>query len=310
MLKLGEIMAKKKKKQNKIEKRSAGESFGSFLRLLYNIFVKYTGLWLVTIYSIIGLIIWLVKRDNPFLAFDSIPHIWFNIGFFATIFISLLITIKKLVINPMKSVSRGFKNPTWQKKKPEEEEPYEEQPECYYDEPERPTPPPQRSDLEKRKDGKRPTSKEVRHAIKARKKLAKETKKFANEIYESQPTHEPFGQGYIAPSDYANPYYNRHGQDSMFSRGPAQPYIEQAPASRYSNSPESPLPTHKSPMVEERVYTTYQQQVPYSSPEEEPKIYMSALEPDVLVHEYSDRFEVYKMVKGKAVRDRVEFKNK
>lgn len=304
-------MAKKKKKQNKIEKRNAGEAFGSFLRLLYNIFVKYTGLWIVIIYSIIGLIIWLVQKSNPFLAFDSIPHIWFNIGFFAAILICLIITIKKLIINPLKSVSKGFKNSTWQKNKPEIVEEPEEEVEERYIEPRRPEPAPHRNDLEKRTDGKPPTAREVRRAIKARKKLAKETKKLAKEIYENQPPAQmPYDPGYIQPSDYANPHYNRHGQDSMFSRGPAQPYIEQVPANRYSNSPEPTLPSNTPPIIEERAYTTFRQQIPYDSPKEEPKIYMSALEPNVLVHEYSDRFEVYKMVNGKAVRDRVEFKNR
>ncbi len=41
---------------------------------------------------------------------------------------------------------------------------------------------------------------------------------------------------------------------------------------------------------------------------EEPKIYMSALEKDVLIHEYRDRFEVYKLSDGKKTLDRVEYK--
>lgn len=42
--------------------------------------------------------------------------------------------------------------------------------------------------------------------------------------------------------------------------------------------------------------------------EESPKIYLSKVEPDTLIHEFSDRFEVYKMVDGEAVKDRVEYK--
>ena len=42
---------------------------------------------------------------------------------------------------------------------------------------------------------------------------------------------------------------------------------------------------------------------------EKPRIYFSAVEEDVLVHEYSDRFEVFRVVNGKVVPDRVEYKN-
>ncbi|MBR1748044.1 MAG: hypothetical protein IJ735_07580 [Clostridia bacterium] len=42
--------------------------------------------------------------------------------------------------------------------------------------------------------------------------------------------------------------------------------------------------------------------------EEAPKIYRSGLDPDVVVHEYSDRFELYKIKGGKEVNIGVEFK--
>lgn len=46
----------------------------------------------------------------------------------------------------------------------------------------------------------------------------------------------------------------------------------------------------------------------YSDGEVIPKIYMSALEKDVLVHEYPDRFEVYKLDGGKKTLDRIEYR--
>ncbi len=46
----------------------------------------------------------------------------------------------------------------------------------------------------------------------------------------------------------------------------------------------------------------------YSSGEVIPQIYMSALEKDVLVHEYPDRFEVYKLDGGKKTLDKIEYK--
>lgn len=39
-----------------------------------------------------------------------------------------------------------------------------------------------------------------------------------------------------------------------------------------------------------------------------PAIYMSALEPDTLIHDYPDRFEVYKLDGGKKTLDRIEYK--
>lgn len=42
---------------------------------------------------------------------------------------------------------------------------------------------------------------------------------------------------------------------------------------------------------------------------EEPNIYLSKVEADTLIHEYNDRFEVYKLVDGRAIKDKVEFKN-
>ncbi len=47
---------------------------------------------------------------------------------------------------------------------------------------------------------------------------------------------------------------------------------------------------------------------PHSTNKEEPKIYLSKVESNTLIHEYEDRFEVYKMKDGKAVKDRVEYK--
>ncbi len=43
-------------------------------------------------------------------------------------------------------------------------------------------------------------------------------------------------------------------------------------------------------------------------PKEEPKIYMSAVEPNTLIHEYSDRFEVYVLDGGIKKLDRIEYK--
>lgn len=43
--------------------------------------------------------------------------------------------------------------------------------------------------------------------------------------------------------------------------------------------------------------------------EEAPKIYYSSLESNTLIHEYSDRFEVFRIIEGRLLRDKVEYKN-
>ena len=53
----------------------------------------------------------------------------------------------------------------------------------------------------------------------------------------------------------------------------------------------------------------------YSEPKEstvqkeEPKIYMSAVEPNTLIHEYSNRFEVYRLEAGEKELVSVEYKD-
>ena len=42
---------------------------------------------------------------------------------------------------------------------------------------------------------------------------------------------------------------------------------------------------------------------------ETPRIYYSAREKDTLVHEYNDRFEVFRVKDGRPVLDKVEYKN-
>lgn len=60
----------------------------------------------------------------------------------------------------------------------------------------------------------------------------------------------------------------------------------------YYNTPEAPYPPEAYRMAAQ----------------EKPKKYFSKVDPDALIHEYSDRFEVYRMVDGRPVRDKVEYK--
>jgi len=56
---------------------------------------------------------------------------------------------------------------------------------------------------------------------------------------------------------------------------------------------------------EERERAPERQRTAYESP----RIYYSALEKDTIVHEYADRFEVFRIRDGRPVLDKVEYKN-
>lgn len=254
-------MAKKKKENKNWKNAEKGEKFGSFLKLIFNVFFKYTGLGLVIIYGIFGLILYLKSKVNPFLKFDSIPHIWFNIGLFLVLLICIIIIVRNLIVKPMKGVVKGFRQPVWKKQEDDSssgQDDFESE----------------KTDLQIRDSkGRLPTARQVRKAKKERKKLEKQVKNTPMQEYQEESVDYGF-----------EPI-------SMNQNRPQEPYIEQVAYNPYSNNP-APVPTS------------------YSSPKEEPKIYMSALEPNILIHEYSDRFEVYRMINGRAIRDRIEFKNR
>lgn len=271
---------KKKEKETPKQKHSAGYVFGSILRFFFNLLCKYTGLWVVVLYGIIGLIIWPIK-ENPFkfdfkFASHSAMQLGYMIGFWLAALISAIITFKKLIINPMKNVVKGFKNPVWEKEssnrsvkeqKDLEENKSEEQNEIKKEKDSVLLPPKGEDRLTKRR---------IKKAKKERKLLARAVRQKVHkpeEIVEEESLEE------IETTPIAPPIYT-----------PPPQYTPPAPYSPYSNSP----------------FTAN----PYTPPKEEPKIYLAKLEPNTLIHEYSDRFEVYRLVNGKAVKDRVEFKNK
>lgn len=247
---------KKKKKQEETQKPDAGYIFGSILRFVYNVFVKYSGLWIAAIYTIFGLILWVSSGLNPF-KLDSEGHTLYLVFFFIFAFVSLVITIKKLIINPTKNIVKGFKSPAWQKKDTKDEPanatPTYQTTEEYYNIP-------THTNL---------TRKDIRQAKAAKAQLAKQTKKI--------------------PQLKRSVDYNEQPASTL-PPPPTPNFQSPPPYSPYSNSPWA--------------------QTTYSSPKEEPQIYLSILEANTLIHEYSDRFEVYRLINGNAVREKVEFKNK
>lgn len=321
-------MAFKKKKETATNKKGAGVIFGSVLRFLYNVFVKYTGLWIVTICAIVGLVIWISSGSNPF-KFDSEGHVLFLVIFFITALASLVITFKKLIINPTKNVVKGFKNPTWKKED-------------------------------------KTSSSEQGNSQNIPRENQYSTNQHYQQNYQNnqgQPYPNPNpSPNYINQGTY-NPN-NQYSSGQMYQNGP---YSPNAPYSSDQMYQQSPIPSYPQKEAERKdpkrlsrkeikaaikakkqldkekkglpkdiPYEPITQEIPlapptppvyqspppyspysnspwadnsYSSPKEEPKIYLSVLEPNTLIHEYSDRFEVFRLVNGKAVKDRVEFKN-
>lgn len=71
-------------------------------------------------------------------------------------------------------------------------------------------------------------------------------------------------------------------------------------------------PEAEEPTREPTPYTKNEEppEAVYARPEaERPKIYYSKREKDTLIHEYSDRFEVYRVIEGKPLLHKVEYKN-
>ncbi len=65
----------------------------------------------------------------------------------------------------------------------------------------------------------------------------------------------------------------------------------------------APINTFESPV--QPIYES----IPQTRAVEEPDIYMSAVEDNILIHEYSDRFEVYRLNGGEKTLVKVEYKN-
>ena len=112
----------KKKKETK-RKPSLGEVIGSGLRALVEFFVffckvvykvlSFTGLWIPLLYALFGLILYWS------LGFDPIRlDVWGTLylcGMIACVLACAVILIKNVVVRPVKSVIRGYKNPVWRR---------------------------------------------------------------------------------------------------------------------------------------------------------------------------------------------------
>lgn len=83
----------------------------------------------------------------------------------------------------------------------------------------------------------------------------------------------------------------------------------QTQPTQHSAPTQQNIPTHHSAPEYFRATANQEVVAPFSQrAKEEPKIYMSAVEQDLLIHEYSDRFEVYQLNGGEKKLVNVEYK--
>lgn len=112
-----------------------GLILGSILKLLVGIFkgvifvlswsIVYLGLWVPFLYAIVGLVLFFTVQFNPF-EWTTWGQLYFA-GFIASVVAALIITVRNIILKPLKSVSDGYKNPVWKRNK-EKEEPVRETP--------------------------------------------------------------------------------------------------------------------------------------------------------------------------------------
>lgn len=104
------------------------------------------------------------------------------------------------------------------------------------------------------------------------------THKYRKKQVEFLPPNEDFAPKELASSVKSAPIYDRYAYNVNFN----------------DNKPSF---TNKEPMLAPAIR------------QEKPQVYFSKLEPELLVHEYSDRFELFKIVNHRSVLDRVEYKD-
>lgn len=96
----------------------------------------------------------------------------------------------------------------------------------------------------------------------------------------------------------------------MWKRDKAQPKEQEAPP-EYDKEYKKDKRKKKIKEPENRYIRYPKEEYKEPKPEykEQPRIYYSVREKDTLIHEYSDRFEVYRIVEGRPLLHKVEYKN-
>lgn len=335
-----------------------GSILRGFVKVISMIFkgianvLVFTGLWIPAIYTLVGVILKLTGVLDP-LAKDIINASLYRAGFWLSIFIAIIITLKNIFkpskkrkkkreeINQKKSNEKRLKRQDGYESDDPKDITFDKPPAPYDNYPTK-------------------LSRKERKQIKKLSQQAKQEAKFSDETLaepldaqtpqgiDDAPVYIPTvqnGQVVYAPvkavpiqkatpqtttynpgiqdSNQHIPYnkdvqaYNTqmpyypesqiHNQNMPYNPNMQTP-IQHMPYSPGMQKPNQNILCDENYNAKELGNESISSKKPNNADEAEPEIYLSKVEDDTLIHEFSDRFEVYKMIDGKAVKDRVEYK--
>lgn len=267
---------------NKAKGCAFGVLFGTLLKVIVTILkvliqilakvLVFLGLWIPLVYAIFGVILFYGFDFDPF-DFSLYSTLYLS-GAIACIVCSLIIGVRNLFIHPTESIFEGYRHPIWERNREE--------------------------NIEKEEDAKFLSKKE-------RKKL-------------SPPDSDDFKTYKSKPLD-ANFLPPRPSNSSINNNLPPRP-INKAPfINRTINNPEfiQNNPSNFIPnnnFVADNIVPNYNymgnpppQFIDTTTTTiEKPSVYFSKIEPELLIHEYANRFEIFKIKNNTSVLDRIEYK--
>lgn len=256
-------------------------------KAIANILV-FTGLWLPGLYALVGFILKITKKLDP------LSSLGFKIGFFITVGIAVMITIKHIFAPSKKQKDKKEQKRLEKLEKKEKAENKENRLE------------PALADGPQDIGFNQPPAPYDNYPSKLSRKERRELKRISQRAKED-----------VYFQDEQLDTGNEYGSDAELM--PVHPntdaFNRPIPTTPIPNDPQV-MPSYNNPNPYQTANMGYQNPPQNIAPAypvpqpvaEEPKIYLSKAEENTLIHEFSDRFEVYKMIDGKAVKDRVEFK--
>ncbi|MFA6865919.1 MAG: hypothetical protein WCR54_00200 [Clostridia bacterium] len=279
-------------------KKTKGCAFGLFagtilktVVLVFNaiihVFAKilvFLGLWIPFVYALFGLTLKIFFGFDPF-DFSLYSTLYLS-GGLACIICSLLIGIRNLILRPSKSIFEGFKHPLWEKNRDENIEKDKEKSKLYLTKKERKKlSPPEIDDFSTQKSKKLQTDFLPPRPINNRQRPM-------------NPVN--YQQRQIPPMNYnpnANYQFCNSNMDHEVHNANMNHEVHNINANYEYHNPQLP---NSNPAYFEIPQTM--------NSVERPRVYFSKLHPELLIHEYSNRFEIYKIIHNNSVLDRVEYK--
>ena len=227
---------------------------------------------LAILYAVGGVILYLATGFNPFSG--DLYSILYLVGFVFSVLLSLLIATYG-------KGKKGKKDKKWKKEKGEEEAP--------------------KSFWQKRKERKELARLQAQEEAEERERELREEELREQERRLEELRAERIKEE-IAREERLIEEYRRESARSAYNR--YEEVVAPHPIPQENNHFEMPYCAEEKPKLQEKV--SYE---PVVETKETPEIYMSAVEKDVLIHEYSNRFEVYNLVGGEKKLSKVVYKD-